>query len=196
MISFLMAGDMGTLFWPTLTCVQRSRSPSGAPWKTRWLNNIYSAKKRKPETKIKFPHYHFEVSLSIFFSRYHIISNHWVATALSTVALFLWCSIPLKEEEKTQCEFLHINTLITVLIMCPIYSVANTKKKPWQSKRKIWLHCVYLGKHSGTTWGTGGLVRHTVDRHRLAVTGELQSEFFLPHVLDDMVAHCSKLTFV
>ena len=64
MISFLMAGDMGTLLGPTRTCVQRSNRPSGAPYiKVMEVINLKNIDKPARLTNIdhynKDKHFHF-----------------------------------------------------------------------------------------------------------------------------------------
>ena len=70
----------------------------------------------------------------------------------------------------------------------------SLKKK--NQKPALPAQATHLGEHAGAPRHPGGLVRHTVDAHGLAVTGELQGEFFAPHVLDDMVADGAELALV
>lgn len=52
---------------------------------------------------------------------------------------------------------------------------------------------IYLAEHLGTS-SFGGFVGGAVHTHGFPVTGELESELFLPHLLDDMGRGCSSLT--
>jgi hypothetical protein len=55
---------------------------------------------------------------------------------------------------------------------------------------------VYLAEHTSATWCAGWFVWRAVHAHGFPVTRELEGEFFLPHLLDDMVTGHTLFTFV
>lgn len=70
----------------------------------------------------------------------------------------------------------------------------HPKARNIRKKIIILIQTADLSKHTSASWSSSGLVWYTVHRHGLSVTREFQCELFLPHILNDTVAHCADLT--